>query len=162
MIYEHLKPIQLRHAVQWLDMPNGKNGCWTWTRYKNHSGYAVMLVDVPGHWRRSARMLHRIMYEMIKGEIPKGLVLDHLCRNRACCNPAHLEPVTNRVNLLRGVGKAAENAAKTHCKYGHPFDDENTSFQYMPNGNIRRRCLRCIKETNDSYVPAHKRGFRKR
>jgi hypothetical protein len=64
--------------------------------------------------------------ELFVGPIPEGLVIDHLCRNRGCINPTHMEPVTNAENVLRGEGPTAVNARKTHCKRGHPFDDVNT------------------------------------
>jgi hypothetical protein len=67
-----------------------------------------------------------VAYELAIGPIPEGLTIDHLCRNRGCVNPAHLEAVTNRTNLLRGDGIAALNARKTHCKRGHEFTPENT------------------------------------
>lgn len=72
---------------------------------------------------------HRYAYESIVGPIPNGMVLDHVkqrCGNRACVNPAHLEPVTNRVNILRGSGITALNARKTHCPKGHEYTDANT------------------------------------
>lgn len=82
--------------------------------------------------------VHRVAYEAAKGPIPEGLHIDHLCRNRACCNPDHLEAVTKRVNTLRGVGPTAQNSAKTHCKWGHEFTPENT--RQRKGG---RECLAC-------------------
>jgi hypothetical protein len=72
------------------------------------------------------RRAHRVAFEWLVGPVPKGLVLDHLCRNRGCVNPSHLEPVTQQVNTLRGAGPAARNANKAHCKWGHEFTPENT------------------------------------
>jgi len=112
-----------------------------------------------GYWtvRRNGRIVlaHRAMYELIKGEIPSGLQLDHLCRNRACINPSHLEPVTCRVNLLRGKTHAAANALKTHCKHGHPFDSENTVI--VSDGRSCRECGR-IRARNYARMKAQRNG----
>ena len=80
-------------------------------------------------------------YRAMVGEIPGGLVLDHLCRNVLCVNPSHLEPVTNRENILRGVGITAQNAQKTQCKWGHPFSGENLFVR--PDGE--RMCRACMR-----------------
>ena len=98
------------------------DGCWIWTGSRNALGYGRV------HFGASGRLkfAHRLAYELLVGPIPDGLVLDHLCRQPSCINPAHLEPVTDRVNILRGEGFAARAARQTHCPSGHPYDDENT------------------------------------
>lgn len=82
--------------------------------------------------------VHRAAYEIAKGPIAPELVIDHLCRNRACCNVDHLEPVTRGENVLRGVGRAAINRRRTHCVNGHPFDEANTRLH-----KGRRVCRQC-------------------
>jgi HNH endonuclease len=90
---------------------------------------------------------HRVAYEMWFGPIPDGLVIDHLCRNRACVNPAHMEPVTHRENLLRGTGASARQAAKKTCIRGHEFDVRNK------NG---RECTTCIRLRAQARVQRRK------
>lgn len=86
-------------------------------------------------------MSHRIVYEALIGQIPSGMVLDHLCRVRNCVNPQHLEPVTNRANILRGNTPSAENARKTHCQNGHLLAGDNLGFN-----KSRRLCRTCNRE----------------
>jgi hypothetical protein len=94
------------------------------------------------------RKSHRIAYQLLVGPIPDGLVLDHLCRNRACCNPRHIEPVSQRENLMRGETVCASHAIKTHCINGHAFDEANT---YIDREG-KRKCRECMnKRKRDSY-----------
>jgi hypothetical protein len=108
--------------------------CWIWTGAIRGSGYA-------GFHRGDGRHTvgaHIFGYETAHGPVPKGLVLDHLCRVPSCVRPAHLEPVTSRINALRGETIVAANAAKTHCPQGHPYDAENTRWYQG-----RRYCRAC-------------------
>lgn len=112
----------------------------------NHSaGYKL----VTTHGRKE--YCHRITYVRAFGPIPSGLEIDHLCRNRACCNPFHLEAVTHAVNMARGIG-GQNNARKTHCPQGHEYSDDNT-YRYKANG--RRDCLTCRRVSQRRYYEAN-------
>ena len=116
------------------------SGCWLLESAPNSNGYGRIQIDgVRG-------LAHRVMYEHHVGTVPEGLDLDHLCRNRECCNPSHLEPVTRRENLMRGETIPAMHAAKTHCKRGHEFSPENTYVRK----NGTRWCKRCASLRRES------------
>lgn len=83
--------------------------CWLWTASIRATGYGQFRVG------KRTRDAHRVAWELTNGSVPDGLQLDHLCRNRACVRPDHLEPVTQRENILRGTAPTAVNAVKTHC-----------------------------------------------
>lgn len=96
-------------------------------------------------WRGRLEGAHRFAYEHAVAPIPAGLQIDHLCRNTLCVNPAHLEPVTQRENILRGSTVSGINARKTHCNSGHEFTTENA---YLYKG--ARLCRICSLERKRS------------
>lgn len=113
------------------------DGCWEWTGGRDVDGYGRAWV--PG-LRRITRA-HRAFYEVFVGPIPDGLQIDHLCRNRCCVNPGHLEPVTAQENIRRSEGIQVLNSRKTHCLRGHAYDEANTYI--TPDG--RRDCRSCAQ-----------------
>lgn len=117
----------------WRNVAKSTDGCWEWTGYIAPSGYGQF---------KAGRTLwaHRCAYVLSLGVVGDGLYLDHLCRNRRCVNPAHLEPVSARVNLLRGDTKAAQNAAKTHCDSGHALCGDNLRVW-----RGHRQCKACVR-----------------
>ena len=104
------------------------SGCWVWTGGLNGKGYGLV-------WSAGKTLLvHRVAYEELVGPIPEGLTLDHLCRNRPCFNVDHLEPVTHRENVRRGI----KGVLTTHCPQGHPYDEPNTRWS-----RGKRHCRAC-------------------
>ena len=99
-----------------------ETGCWNWTGFRMATGYGTF------RYGRDVKKAHRAAYELVVEAIPGGLEIDHLCRNRSCVNPDHLEVVTHRENTVRGNSQAGLNARKTHCPKGHPYDDANTKW----------------------------------
>lgn len=114
-----------------------ENGCWLWIASLNPVfGYSAF------RYNQQCGNGHRFIWLYLYGSIPKGLEIDHLCRNRACVNPKHLELVTHKENLLRGDTFQARNAKKTQCPQGHPLDGSNIYKQK----DGKRRCRICHVE----------------
>lgn len=121
--------------------------CWEWLGGIMTGGYAEFWT---GGSRGVAKMVraHRWAYEHFVGPIPEGLDIDHLCRHAWCVNPEHLEPVTDVVNIYRGISPQAINAGKLFCKRGHPLTGENVLWS----GDNHRRCRICTQMMRDVHL----------
>jgi hypothetical protein len=123
----------------WMKVDKQFLGCWLWAgAIHKKTGYGGIGRGKRSNWK--SLLAHRVSYELLRGPIPAGLQIDHLCRIRHCVNPDHLEAVTAKTNTLRGESVSALNAAKTHCKYGHPLTADN-----LTNNLKWRECKACVR-----------------
>ena len=125
--------------------PEPMSGCWLWIGASDRRGYGRFWGD--GH----CKLPHRLAWEMERGPIPAGMDLDHLCRMPPCVNPNHLRIATRQENLLAGEGFPAQEAKRTHCPAGHPYNAENTWLDPLRHSRHCRTCNR-----------VRSRAFRKR
>lgn len=127
---------------QRTDTSRGELGCWLWTGKLNHDGYARAVFG------KRHQMVHRWIYEQTYGPVPEGLECDHVCRNRACVNPAHINAVTHYENMqnrsMESFGKAQRE--KTHCPKGHPLSGDN--LYVAPKRPTRRDCKACRSQSS--------------
>lgn len=120
----------------WNKVPIGAEGCWKWQGGRFNNGYGSA-------WAGKTVLAHRFAYENIYEPIPKGLQIDHLCRNKLCVRPDHLEAIPPRENLLRGNTNVAKGRKEGPCDNGH--EGEWVYYMY-PDGYTRRRCLACNRK----------------
>lgn len=124
-------------------------GCWDFDGCRLACGYGR------ASWNGRLWLTHRLVYTLLIGEIPAGLELDHLCKNKPCCNPEHLEPVNRSENIRRGPQggiTAARERAKTACPAGHPYDEANTYWTLRGH----RQCRLCKRNADGRYASRHR------
>ena len=114
--------------------------CMYLPKVQKGDGYVRLRKGWPG-----GQLAHRQIYTALIGPIQDGLTLDHLCRNRACVNPWHLEPIPLRANIMRGHGPTAANASKKVCGRGHPLTEDNVRI-YKRRDSTERVCRQCVLE----------------
>ncbi len=143
----------MREKIRANVVVDDESGCWNWQRAITKStGY--------GQTWDGDRVLssHRAAFIEFKGPIHEGLHIDHLCRNRRCCNPDHLEAVTPQVNIVRGEGLSAQNAAKVVCMRGHDLSGDNLRIQRQSRHNrgILRVCVTCQNDRKQAWRKSRK------
>jgi hypothetical protein len=137
----------------WSKVHKSSDGCWLWSGYVGREGYGRTY-----YAGRKGLSVHRLAYELSVGPIPPGLVIDHLCRVHNCVNPDHLEPVTNRENVLRGIGLAVIHKNTTQCPQGHPYSSDNTYIS--PQG--KRGCRVCRNKASREWLHRSREATRAR
>lgn len=134
-----------------MERVDAEGDCWIWIGRIGPNGYGIFSADGQGRRGKPAVVAHRMVWGELVGDIADGLELDHLCRNRPCVNPDHLEPVTRTENVRRGMAGAIKRA-KTHCAQGHQYTPENT-YTYGPQNF--RGCRTCRRAASLKF--AHKK-----
>ena len=148
-LYSVLDPIfHEKEMVQFKE-----TGCWEWSVKDKANGYGVLTISHKSH------RAHRWIYEKLVGPIKPPLVLDHLCKNKICVNPEHLEPVTTKTNTLRGISFSAQNAKKLFCPKGHPYSGKNLLKTKTKTGVERRHCRECMRANHRDYMRNRRAAF---
>jgi hypothetical protein len=130
-------------------------GCWPWSGFIESNGYGGF------SYRGAKQYAHRVSYSLYRGKIKEGLVIDHLCRNRSCVNPGHLDLVTQRENILRGDCLSVNRKRyknQTHCKNGHPLSGENL-YVHLQRGT--RSCRTCKNRRTEISNNKRREGIKK-
>lgn len=110
---------QIENLIKTRAEIRGPNECWLWRGTISQRGYGRFI------FKGKTKTAHRVSFELVKGPIPTGLVIDHMCRNKICINPGHLRAVTPKTNTLSGISVTAVNSRKKKCKRGHPLSGYN-------------------------------------
>lgn len=149
-------PLTSRDKARALSKVERRDGCWRWLgSHFQTTGYALFNAKHDDSvWRPTTA--HRAVWEALVGPVPEGLVLDHLCRNRWCVNPAHLEPVPQRINMFRGMAPAAIVQRTDVCCRGHIYTEENTRWRKGRNGRMKRACRACDRYHETRRPPRRK------
>lgn len=149
LIIDNLTDDQIKRLFSKIE-PDFETGCWNWTGYTGSTGYGHIRID------KILYRTHRLMYAWFVGPLPTGKgkdipVVDHICNNRLCCNPSHLQLISDTENILKGNGATAAKFRQTHCHNGHP----------LPNAiNGHRRCMACNRAWNRSNYAKKPEFFR--
>ncbi len=138
--FEDIKKRLFKHST-----PEPNTGCHIWFGACYINGYGTIGVS------KKVLSAHRVSYFVYKGDIPEDFVVDHLCNNKFCINPDHLEAKTQHKNILRSNAISVQNASKTHCNNGHEFTKDNTRI----NKQGSRDCITCLNERKKKYYQKH-------
>lgn len=163
MRYQSIPPLSEKDKTRFwskVDRSGGPDACWIWNGTLQKGGYGTMCLA--GSGRKRMYIVHRVSYAMHHGSTPEDRVLDHLCRNRQCVNPLHLEPVTIGENVLRGDGVNAVALRENVCKRGHELTGDNVKMMTGKNGKPKRTCRTCFNEASMRSYRRHRDAINKR